>query len=137
VLASVPAVVMLQHESPKTHSSLVERIHAAVQQNHGVGPCVILVAAGTLCLECTRAAKECRDRRRAGHLVLCGMTVFLVWTEATRLFDLRKVIAALTAKDTLHVKLLDDGTWVDFLQLLEDTGPVWGRKLCRDPRHGA
>jgi hypothetical protein len=76
-----------------------------------------------------RAAKEWRDRRRTGHVVLCGMTGFLVWTEATRLYDLRKVIAALTAKDTLHVKRLDDGTWVDFLQLLKDTGLAWGREL--------
>ena len=68
---------------------------------------------------------EWRDGRRAFGLVW-NDGFARVWTKATRLYDLRKVIAVLTSKDTLHVnRCLDDSTWVDFLQLLEDTGPVW------------
>jgi hypothetical protein len=47
------------------------------------------------------------------------------WTEAVRLYDLGGAIAAITAKDALHVKSLDVPLWARFLQILEDVGPTW------------
>ena len=52
------------------------------------------------------------------------------WAEAGRLHDLRRVIAALTATDTLHVKLLDVWSWSDFLHcLIEDVSSSWVREV--------
>jgi hypothetical protein len=47
------------------------------------------------------------------------------WTEATRLYDLGGAIASITARDSLHVKLLDVQSRVRVLQILEDMGPTW------------
>jgi hypothetical protein len=47
------------------------------------------------------------------------------WTKAVRLYYLGGAIAALTAKDTLHVNRLDVPSWGRFLQILEDAGPAW------------
>jgi hypothetical protein len=50
------------------------------------------------------------------------------WTDALRLsylYDLLRVIAALTALEAQHVNRLDVPSWARFLQVLEDSGPAW------------
>jgi hypothetical protein len=55
------------------------------------------------------------------------------WAKATRLYDLHEVTAAITGGDTLHVKLLEKVSWVDFLQMLEDTAPAWVLAILSGP----
>jgi hypothetical protein len=77
-----------------------------------------------------RAAKEWRDMRVS---FVWNDGSARAWADVACLYYLQKVITALTANDTMHVKHLDEVAWVDFLQMLEDTLPAWVLAILSGP----